>query len=130
MEINAGDLFDCDFSATSVALASSTNIFIYNLHEDQTPAENLLKAKNMASGTTTPVDKKKGKGKKSKEPNGSPAPAEGQLEGLELSATIVRPKLPGNGSASTSFRAVRYVVLICCSIIYSDKRSAIIQGIG
>lgn len=108
MEISAGDVYDCDFSATSIAIASSTNIFIYNLHEDQAPTENLLKAKNLASGATTPVESVKGKGKGAKKSKGSSTPTEGLLEGLELSATIVRPKLPGNGSASTSFRAVRY----------------------
>lgn len=33
---------------------------------------------------------------------------EAQLESLELAHTIVKPKIPGMGSASSSFRAVRY----------------------
>lgn len=48
----------------------------------------MLKAKNTRSS----------KGKKQ----------EAQLESLELAATIVRPKLPSQGSATSTFRAVRF----------------------
>ncbi|KAG8761415.1 hypothetical protein FRC14_003828 [Serendipita sp. 396] len=123
LEISAGELFDISFSAASVAIASSTNIFIYNLHEDKAPHENILKAKNPAaspdaSGTNTPVEQGKGipsssKSSKKKKPSKSQSGANGvvveaQLESLELATTLVRPKLPKNGSAITSFRAVRY----------------------
>ncbi|KAG8832527.1 hypothetical protein FRC17_001184 [Serendipita sp. 399] len=124
LEMSAGELFDISFSFTSVAIASSTNIFIYNLHEDKAPHENILKAKNSAvssdvSGASTPVEaqtasssKKKKKSKSQGDPttkkeNGVSV-FEAQLDSLELAATIVRPKLPKNGSAITSFRAVRY----------------------
>jgi hypothetical protein len=112
--VSAGELFDISFSATSVAIASSTNIFIYNLHEDKAPSENMLKAKN--PGSVASLDKKtpekskgKGKGKnKANESGQSPASEkEAQLDSLELASTLVRPKLPSVGAASSTFRAVR-----------------------
>ncbi|KAG8847901.1 hypothetical protein FRB91_011339 [Serendipita sp. 411] len=122
LEISAGELFDISFSVTSVAIASSTNIFIYHLHEDKAPQENILKAKNPAaspdaSETSTPVEQGRGtpssKSSKKKKLSKSQSGANGvvveaQLESLELATTLVRPKLPKNGSAITSFRAVRY----------------------
>jgi prolactin regulatory element-binding protein len=48
----------------------------------------MLKAKNTRAS----------KGKKKEE----------QLESLELAATVVRPKLPSQGSATSTFRAVRF----------------------
>jgi len=92
IEISAGELFDIHFSIASVAIASSTNIYVYKLHEDKQPSENILKAKNA--------------GKKKTSKSGS---KEAQLDSLELAHTIVKPKLPSLGSASSSFRAVRFV---------------------
>jgi hypothetical protein len=112
--VSAGELFDISFSATSVAIASSTNIFIYNLHEDKAPAENMLKAKN--SGSVASLDEKTPKGKGKDKGKGkvdgnrlSPAPEkmEAQLDSLELASTLVRPKLPSVGAANSTFRAVR-----------------------
>ncbi|KIM21819.1 hypothetical protein M408DRAFT_333251 [Serendipita vermifera MAFF 305830] len=111
---SAGELFDISFSATSVAIASSTNIFIYNLHEDKAPSENMLKAKN--AGSVASLDEKtpekgKGKGKGKNKANGKASISEkmeAQLESLELASTIVRPKLPSVGAANSTFRAVRY----------------------
>jgi hypothetical protein len=93
IEISAGELFDIHFSVASVAIASSTNLYIYRLHEDKQPSENMLKAKN--SGKKRP---------------GKSGSREAQLESLELAHTIVKPKLPSLGSASSSFRAVRSVI--------------------
>jgi hypothetical protein len=110
--VSAGELFDISFSATSVAIASSTNIFIYNLHEDKAPSENMLKAKNpgsVASLDKRTPEKSKGKGKGKTKANGS-SPSEkmeAQLDSLELASTLVRPKLPSVGAANSTFRAVR-----------------------
>jgi hypothetical protein len=115
--VSAGELFDISFSATSVAIASSTNIFIYNLHEDKTPVENMLKAKNssgVASLDEETAEKGKGKGKgrgKGKADGNGPSPAwekiEAELNSLELASTLVRPKLPSAGAANSTFRAIR-----------------------
>lgn len=108
--VSAGELFDISFSATSVAIASSTNIFIYNLHEDKAPAENMLKAKNAGSVASldekTP-EKSKAKGKGKSKANGKSSVSEAQLESLELASTLVRPKLPSVGAANSTFRAIR-----------------------
>lgn len=101
IEISAGELFDVHFSVASVAITSSTNIYIYKLHEDKQPSENMLKAKNT--------------GKKKSGKSGS---KESQLESLELAHTIVKPKLPSIGSANSSFRAARSVFPLLIFLSY------------
>ncbi|PVF94737.1 WD40 repeat-like protein [Serendipita vermifera] len=110
LEMSAGDLFDVSFSATRVAIASSTNIFIHNLHEDKQPAENMLKAKNAAVEKKNQKKKKGGKkgsmGGEGEGENGNVE--EEQLESLELATTLVRPKIRSQGKDVSSFRAVRF----------------------
>jgi len=110
--VTAGELFDISFTATTVAIASSTNIFIYNLHEERAPTENMSKAGSFAGLDEGAQGKRNGNGRgkgrgKGKSNGNQQGPALAQLESLELAGTIVRPKLAGVGAGNSTFRAVR-----------------------